>query len=511
MRHAFLGAFALGFASVVSVAAQTPPPITVTVTGDGGGPVSGVRVTTEHPASATVSVQTDAKGQAVVRADGESPTAVYVDPNPGSTISYRPLVVVLPPGATTVAVSATDFTFSLFRINVGIESAAHNCHPEAYDRWVREFERTRAALVREVEAHRAAAESFRGAHGLPGGNPDTIEQRLRQRTAGFADAAGLARALGHATEYKALLSRAERAARAVNDFDSEHRSRPFPPRPEKCEKQSSAGAVGTQFYASADAGPAYLDRPSSTYFRTELGGVVLGFPAIRMRNDSVATQFAGTFGATFEAPFLGPGRRMMAEARAWRVDGNSSGAQDLFTPPPGATTGLFSPQTAFAPFGGYFTGSPLSDIRQSSRFADFGGEARIGAVFVMATATVTPFVGFRVSRTSVEDQLALGIGAPAFTTFNQSSDVRATTYAPMLGVRARQALGGGFALVGEGSVALQISRGSGRVVDLRAGGRSGVASRQAVGRQDGRRPGRHRRRRVRGAGRDARSGAQRRP
>jgi hypothetical protein len=39
--------------------------------------------------------------------------------------------------------------------------------------------------------------------------------------------------------------------------------------------------------------------------------------------------------------------------------------------------------------------------------------------------------------------------------------VRATTYAPLVGARVRHELGGGFALVGEGSLALQFSRGSG--------------------------------------------------
>ncbi|QQS12634.1 MAG: carboxypeptidase regulatory-like domain-containing protein [Rhodospirillales bacterium] len=464
----------------VALAAVTPlsaQQINVRVTNADGSPAVGLKVgvtndVNEETLSGGSRAVTDADGRAIILLTEPGRYSINVQSNTGRGFRYNFRSVTLTVGGSVSVEFNTAHAFNVndqWRTDIGSEqvaaanAAADACDRAAYDAAVGELATLEASLQQKLHLAQRRFDAYRAANGLQGISTER-EFRQMQRT--------IERIAASPVANEEARKRVEEMARLKKGFDdglqavekSRERLAPLArARAQIKELKTSCGpGLGTtEFYAGFGAGPSHLQRAGGSFFRTEAGGVALAIPALRFANDRTVLNIEGALGARFQAPVLGATREVTVELRGWHMDSRGDAGLALFTPPGGATTGLFSPTAPFAPFGGYFTGSPLSDIRYRSTFQEFGGTLTAAVAFNAGGVTIAPFAGVRLARTTVDDKLSMGIGNPAFTTFEQRSDIGGTAFGPLVGASVRGDIGGGFYGFGAASAGLSFARARG--------------------------------------------------
>ncbi len=458
--------------------------ITVRVVDADGKPVKAAEVLVLDADGKGQRVFTDAQGQATATVPGGREYRIVVDSpaqqpftNQDGTTGTRETfkrtigtVSVAPGGDTSAQFNTSHSLFSSElldpttpgKLAEDANSAAEICDRTTYERATGQLKSFEAVSQFTLRGSQAQFERFRKQHGMgdistPGRLRQAIGLAQGAVKSGVADAEGERRA----AEWPQLFERFESLFRALNEARQAHEAAQRAKAQVKELKVSCVPrADDGLFYASVGAGPGYLHRPDGKFFRTEVGGV-LGFPALRFNTDKTIVNIEGTVGARFRTSVFGTTREVAVQLRGWHFDSRAGGRMEVFTPPAGGVTGLFSPTAAFAPFGGYFTGSPLSNVRYRSDFEDFGGVLSLAVAFDTGPVTLSPFAGLRLARTNVNDSLNLVIGNPAFTTFEQRSDISSTAIGPVAGASVRGELGDGFYAFGEASVGLAFARARG--------------------------------------------------
>jgi hypothetical protein len=135
---------------------------------------------------------------------------------------------------------------------------------------------------------------------------------------------------------------------------------------------------------------------------------------------------------------------------------------DRIDPPGGGTIGLFSPATSGAPFGGYFTGNPLTDVRYRGNFRSYGAALQMQTWYYIGLMTLTPFAALRFGHTDLNEHISAGIGAPAFTTFDQKNTIDDFFIGPNLGLRLTYDFAGGLYAFGGVTLGLDFHKANGR-------------------------------------------------
>ncbi|MGE0153325.1 MAG: hypothetical protein AB7R90_11970 [Reyranellaceae bacterium] len=476
---------ALGVLAMVAVDgawAQQPPPtptgsIRVQVNGHRevhGGPSPAKAEVTNLSSRDTRTVDISASGRADV---GELPDGVYrVTIAPGDRM-----------GATYVRVEggkvapaefgaqglprASNFYASPEGLLTEAREAADRCDRAAYDAAVTELERQIATLEINLRDVNRLAEDYSKLTNLP---PDLerveklYETILRAAFTGRSGPTGTAARRGAPVDaglvnlpaFRAVLQEKARLEARLNQFRAARQQvPPFPA--EKCAREAEKlfQRAALQFLIAPELSLVFLNRPQFTPFRLELAGIITKLGAFKPDDTDTGLKVGMSAGVRWDSSLLGT-KQLGIEAKFWYVDYDMRGSGDVEAEP-GGTIGLFSPATSGNPFGGYFTSGPLTGGQYRADVENYGGEVQFQTWLGSGNFRAMPWVGLRLGRTNVDEDMSFDIGNPAFTTFEQNNDIRDTYFGPTIGLKARVDIGGGLYAFGEGALALEYHRGKG--------------------------------------------------
>lgn len=236
----------------------------------------------------------------------------------------------------------------------------------------------------------------------------------------------------------------------------------IPPFPQPCGGTAAAALrqrVALQLLISPELAVVFANRPQLALFRLELAGVITRLGAFKPDDTDTGTRIGMSAGMRWNADFLGT-KQWGIEAKVWYVDYNYDDAGEVRAEP-GGTIGLFSPSTQANPFGGYFTAGPLINGAYSAEVENYGGELQVQTWIRSGDFRAMPWVGVRLGRTTIAENMRFDIGNPAFTSFEQRNDIEDTYVGPTIGVKARVDLSGGLYAFGEAAAGLEYHRGKG--------------------------------------------------
>jgi hypothetical protein len=238
----------------------------------------------------------------------------------------------------------------------------------------------------------------------------------------------------------------------------------IPPYPQPCGKTAAAPTTleqmaAVQFLLSPELALIFANRPQSSYFRTEIAGIITKLRAFKPDDTESGVKFGMSAGMRWNSSLLGT-KQLGIEAKIWYADYDIEDTGEV-TAEPGGTIGLFSPPTSGNPFGGYFTGGPLTNGSYESKVAQFGGEVQVQTWYSSGNFRAMPWVGLRLGRTTVNEDMQFDVGMPVITTFEQHNDIKDTYIGPTIGLKARLDIGGGLYGFAEGSLGLEYHKGKG--------------------------------------------------
>jgi hypothetical protein len=386
--------------------------------------------------------QGQAPGQVVVtNVDTRNDTTGQLGPNGRADISGLPdgtYLVMITSGdrtgttyvrvvngqSVTAEISAgglpTTQTFNTRAENIaaGAQGAIDACNRVAYDRIVEELTRDQSMLEVNLRDLRAI------------GNSTQAEQR--------------------------------RVENRLNSVRAARQS--LPPFPQPCGGTAAKGmspdqVAAVQFLLSPELALIFANRPQTSLFRLEVANAITKLGAFKPDDTATGVRFGMSAGMRWDSGLLGT-KQLGIEAKIWYVDYNMKDSGEV-TVEPGGTIGLFSPSTSGNPFGGYFTGGPLTNGSYESDVAQFGGEVQVQTWYRSGDFRAMPWVGLRVGRTTVNEDMQFDIGMPVFTTFEQHHDIKDTYIGPTIGVKARVDFAGGLYGFAEGSLGLEYHKGKG--------------------------------------------------
>ncbi len=366
---------------------------------------------------------------------------------------------------------SSTFSSSPEQLLQAARDAANRCDRAAYDTAVTELDRDLSmAEINLRDINRIVEEYGR----LTNLQPDlqrlqaVFDSIARRAMAGRAAPTGTARAAGapvepglvHLPNYMAAIREKMRLETRLNAIRAARQQ--VPPFPQNCGRETSAleRAFGLQLLMSPEAAIVAANRPQFAPFRLEFGGVITKLGAFKPDDTETDVKFSASVGARWDAPWLGVGKKFGVEAKLWYVDYKYDDTGDVVAEP-GGTIGLFSPSTTGNPFGGYFTAGPLTNGWYDAKVQSYGGEVQVQTWFEAGSVRVMPWIGFRVGRTTIDENMSFDIGMPAFTTFEQHNDIKDTYLGPTIGLRGRLDLGGGLYGYAEGSLGLEYHKGKG--------------------------------------------------
>lgn len=266
------------------------------------------------------------------------------------------------------------------------------------------------------------------------------------------------RAIGNSTQ-----AEQRRVENRLNGVRAARRS--LPPFPQPCggtaaAVQKAAAQTGIAlFLLNPEMALIFANRPQTSYFRTEVAGVINKLGAFKPDDTDTGVKFGMSAGIRWDSSLLGT-KQLGIEAKIWYVDYNIKDSGEV-TADPGGTIGLFSPSTAGNPFGGYFTGGPLTNGWYESKVESFGGEVQVQTWYSSGNFRAMPWLGLRVGRTNVDEDVKFDIGMPVFSTFEQHHDIKDTYIGPTIGLKARYDFAGGLYGFAEGSLGLEYHKGKG--------------------------------------------------
>lgn len=218
-------------------------------------------------------------------------------------------------------------------------------------------------------------------------------------------------------------------------------------------------AAAVQILLHPELSLVLANRPQFAAFRLELAGIISKLGAFKPDDTDTGAKIGMSAGIRWDSSMLGT-KQLGIEAKIWYVDYNMTGSGDVIADP-GGTIGLFSPATSGNPFGGYFTAGPLTNGWYKADVESYGGEVQVQTWVTSGNFRAMPWVGMRVGRTTVNEDMRFDIGMPTFTSFEQHNDIKDTYIGPTIGLKARLDLGGGLYGFTEGSVGLEYHRGKG--------------------------------------------------
>lgn len=236
----------------------------------------------------------------------------------------------------------------------------------------------------------------------------------------------------------------------------------IPPFPQPCGRTAAANVLqqaALQFLLSPELALVFANRPQFAPFRLEVGGIITKLGAFKPDDTDTGTKVGMSAGIRWDSSLFGT-KQIGLEAKLWYVDYNMEASGDVVADP-GGTIGLFSPATSGNPFGGYFTGGPLTNGWYNADVENYGGEVQVQTWVSSGNFRAMPWFGLRVGRTTVKEDMRFDIGMPVFTTFEQKNDIKDTYIGPTIGLKARVDIGGGLYAFGEGSLGLEYHRGKG--------------------------------------------------
>lgn len=475
-RGTILAVCLLGVAAFAAHA-QTPSSGGVAIRVDGHAQAQsspeGVRASGGKPAEATVTdvlsgrkttvtLSSSGRGDATglengfyrVEVDsGDRRGTTYVMVEDGKIANAELSAGGLPTGATTVRTADA--------LGTAAQNAADACDRAAYDKALQELDRVISMAEINLRDVNRIIEEYGRLSGYPADMKvltsvrDTVlsgalggRDQLRPVTrAGAPVNTGIRYVLRYiaALEEKARIEARLAALRAARQA--------VPAFPQKCS-DSSAQQAGVQFTVTPEVSVVAANRPQFAQFRLEFGGAITKLGAFKPDDTDTGTKVGVSAGVRWDAPWLGVGQKIGIEAKLWYVDYKYEDSGEVI-PEPGGTVGIFSPPTSGNPFGGYFTGSPLTNGWYDAKVENYGGEVKAQTWFQSGNLRVMPSIGLRLQRTDVKENLSFDIGMPAFTTFTQDNDYDDFAIGPMLGLRLRLDVGQGLYAFTEGSVAVE--------------------------------------------------------
>jgi hypothetical protein len=362
--------------------------------------------------------------------------------------------------------SATNSPAALLE---AVHQAAIGCSREDYDRAVEELRRAAALAATNVRDLNNMVEEYTR---LSGYQPDLQQLRVTLRRAEAAVMTGRRATTGQAREagapvdpglvyivgYVRALELREQARARQRELDAAVQQ--IPPFERRCG-MSLPDRLKWQIVLSGDIGLVLLDRPQFRQFRTEIAGVIQQLGAFRADHTDTAVRSGASFGTQFDAP-MGSDGKAGVELRGWRKDATTKDGVDQIDAPGGGTIGLFSPPTSGNPFGGYSTGNPLTDVSYRGRFRAYGGELQMQTWYYIGLMTLTPFAALRFGHIDLDERISAGIGAPAFTSFEQKNTINDSFFGPSIGLRLNYDFAAGLYAFGGVSFSADFHKATGR-------------------------------------------------
>lgn len=352
-------------------------------------------------------------------------------------------------------------------------AAALSCDRAAYDAAVTELDRDLAMVEINVRDINRILDEYGRLTNLPPdqqrlqGIFDAIARRGMQgrstpgntaRTAGAPVETGMVHLPAYlaAVKEKARLDARLAAIRAARQK--------VPPYPQNCAREAAKTGqlFGLQMLLGGELALVFANRPQFAPFRLELGGIISKLGAFKPDDTDAGTQIGVSSGIRWDSSFLGT-KQLGLEAKFWYVDYKYSDSGDVVAEP-GGTIGIFSPTSPTAPLGGYAIGpfsGPLSNGWYDAKVRSYGAEVQVQTWLEAGNLRVMPWIGMRVGRTTIDENMSFDIGTPVFTSFEQHNDIKDTYVGPTIGLRARVEFGGGVYGFTEGSLALEYHRAKG--------------------------------------------------